>query len=333
MKGNRLKFLSYFVIAYMLLAFCWWSVLLYTKNQDAFRAKANYLQVVLAAEGRIEDEQDFYNTREYRELADRYTHQKYMIFGEAAFIVISLLFGLYMVSQSLRKEMQTARQQRNFLLSITHELKSPIASIRLVLETLLKRDRLARSQVETLSRNAIKEADRLHHLVSDLLLAARMQLSLQLNKETVEMPQLLHEAVQKVRADHPEVLWDLKIRPDIPAGQYDFFALKTVFINLLENAVKYSPAPARIKLSARATANAIKVEITDRGYGIPDGEKKNIFKKFYRVGNEDTRQTKGTGLGLYIVAEIIRAHNGRIEARDNPEGGSIFLLSLPLRQD
>ena len=333
MRGRRVKVLSYAVIGYMLLAFGWWSVLLYTKNQDAFLAKSNSLQYKLAAEGRIRTEGDFLKTPEYQELASRYTQQKYMIFGEGAFIVISLLAGMYMVSQSLRKEMQMARQQRNFLLSITHELKSPIASIRLVLETFLKREGLPRGQVENLSRNAIKEADRLHKLVSDLLLAARMQRTLQLNREAVSVPALLDEALQKMRADHPGIRCSLEAHDSVPVGHYDPFALKTVFLNLLENAVKYSAPPAEILVTLHSSKDNIIIDIADRGFGVPRGERSNIFRKFYRIGNEDTRETKGAGLGLYIVAEIIKAHNGKVEVLDHPGGGSIFQVSLPLQED
>jgi two-component system phosphate regulon sensor histidine kinase PhoR len=331
MKGRRVKILSYAVITYMLLAFGWWSVLLYTKNQDAFLAKSNSLQYKLAAEGRIRSEAEFIATLEYQELARRYTQQKYMIFGEGAFIVISLLVGLYMVSQSLRKEMQTARQQRNFLLSITHELKSPIASIRLVLETLLKRDGLPRGQVETLSRNAIRESDRLHRLVNDLLLAARMERTLQLNREAVRIYDLLQEARRKVCDDHPDVacIIGAGVEP-LPEGYYDPFALKTVFLNLLENAAKYSAPPAHIEINASVNKNSLVLTFADRGFGVPKHERNQIFRKFYRIGNEDTRETKGTGLGLYIVSEIIKAHQGHIEVRDNPGGGSIFELTLPL---
>ncbi len=327
-RDVRLRLLSYCVIAYMLMAFAWWSVLLFTKNRDAFYAKRDLLKIVMVAEGGIQQEADFYQTERYRKLRRQYRRQEWMIFGEAGVFVVSLLIGLWLINRSYYKEMSAARQRRNFLLSITHELKSPIASVKLVLETLLRR-KLPAEKTEQLSRNALTEVDRLNTLVNDLLLSARLETAYQPHRETIDLPGLLEEMVEKMRQKYPDARVERKLSEGIPPFTGDKLGLTSVALNLLENAVKYSPSPAHIEVQLCQSGRKIRLEIADHGIGIPDAEKEKIFEKFYRVGSEDTRRTKGTGLGLYIVKEIVRAHGGVITVLDNQPAGSIFRIELP----
>ncbi|MEZ4986562.1 MAG: histidine kinase dimerization/phospho-acceptor domain-containing protein [Saprospiraceae bacterium] len=175
-KINKLQFTTYFVLGHMLLAFFWWSVLLFTKNRDAYTAKLELQQMGMAAEGLINSPEDFYRSERYRSLMEKYKKQELMIMGETLFLSLTLLYGIYLVYAAYRREVLASNQQRNFLLSITHELRSPLAGIRLSLETLQKRaDLLQPAQREKLSANGIKEADRLNRLVDDLLLSARLE--------------------------------------------------------------------------------------------------------------------------------------------------------------
>ena len=139
----------------MLIAFAWWSVLLFTKNRDAFQAKSELQAVVMAAQGLIENETDYRETEQFKALRDEYKTQEWMIMGEAVVFVITLVIGIWLINRSSNREIEAAEQRRNFLLSITHELKSPIASIRLVLETLLKRQ-LKPEQVVKFGKSAEK---------------------------------------------------------------------------------------------------------------------------------------------------------------------------------
>ncbi|MEL7220641.1 MAG: histidine kinase dimerization/phospho-acceptor domain-containing protein, partial [Bacteroidota bacterium] len=152
MQDRRLRLLTYFIMGYMLLAFVWWSVLLIAKNKDAFLAKSELLQIGLAAEGLIKSPEEYFRSDRYEILFKDYKRQENMIMGEALFLSISLLIGIYLVYRGYRREVAVSQQQSNFLLSITHELKSPLAGIRLALETILKRsDRLKPKQIEGLS--------------------------------------------------------------------------------------------------------------------------------------------------------------------------------------
>lgn len=328
----RLRLLSYVVIAYMLLAFTWWSVLLYEKNQDAFYAKRELLLIGMVAEGRISNQAQFRETPEYAELKRKYESQKYMIMGEAGVFVVSLLIGMYLINRGYNKEMMAARQRRNFLLSITHELKSPIASIQLVLETMKRRTTLKPELKERLVNNALSDTERLNGLVNDLLLSAKLEAAYQPHRENIDLSELLEDILQKLRSKYPEVKFTYSQDGNIPYVHGDKTGMTSVAINLLENAVKYSQPPVRIDTNLHFQGDDIVMEIADNGIGIEDKEKKRIFEKFYRVGNEDTRKSKGTGLGLYIVAEIVRAHGGNISVMDNQPQGTRFRIELPATQ-
>ena len=331
-QNIRLRFLSYLVIAYMMMAFTWWTVLLFTKNRDAFDAKSELMKIGMIAEGVIKTDAQFLASHQYESLSKLYTRQEWMIVGEAVVFVISLVFGVYLINRGYNKEMVASQQSRNFLLSITHELKSPIASIRLVLETLLKRE-LPREKTTQLQGNALKETERLNTLVNNLLFSAKLESTYQANKEPLDLHELLEEIISKLSDKYPDASFTFKQEGEMPYFQGDKMGMISVALNLLENAVKYSGNGGKATIEAHLSMQEdgqIKLEIKDQGVGIPEKEKKQIFQKFYRVGNEDTRTAKGTGLGLYIVDQIIRAHSGRISVHDNEPRGSVFEILLPV---
>lgn len=328
-KNIRLRLLSYGVIVYLLMAFAWWSVLLFIKNRDAFQAKEEYLKLVMAAEGHVNSEAAFYESDRYLKLERKYLGQERMIFGEAVVFVISLVIGVWLINRGYHREVTAAQQQRNFLLSITHELKSPLASIRLVFQTFLKRE-LPKQQVDKLSQTGIKETERLNTLVDDLLLSARLEAAYQIQLEELSFPDLLQEIILKLKDKYPKATFQLVQKAGVGEFIGDRLGITSVALNLLENAVKYSGKEPEIEVRLSQDGQKIKWEIADQGIGIPDKEKKNIFEKFYRVGNEDTRKTKGTGLGLYIVSEIVKAHKGSISVYDNQPNGTVFCIKLPI---
>ena len=331
MKGKpQLRLLSYGVIAYMLLAFTWWSVLLFTKNRDAFDAKKEFLQLVLFAKEESQTIEEFHLSPEYLALEKSYKRQEYMILGEAVVFVISLVIGIWLINRGYNKEVMAAQQRRNFLLSITHELKSPIASIRLVLETFRKR-KLKPEQVEKLSSSGLKEAERLNTLVTDLLLSAKLETAYAPYMEEINLALLVEDLSTKIQEKNPRATIRYIQKGAIPLTIGDKPGLTSVILNLLENAVKYSADQPIIEARIWSVQEQIHLEIADHGIGISDKEKKNIFEKFYRVGSENTRKTKGTGLGLYIVKEIVKTHDGDIQVLDNQPKGTIFKITLPIK--
>jgi signal transduction histidine kinase len=314
----------------MLLAFSWWTVLLHTKNRDAFLAKNELLKLSLIAKNEIKNEEDFLKNSFHIELKDAYKRQEWMILGEASVFVLSLLIGIVFINRGYHKEILAAKQSSNFLLSITHELKSPIASIRLGFET-LQRKKLSEEQSHVLLKNGINDTDRLNNLVSDLLLSARLESTYQLNTELFSLEILIDECVQLLKQKFPSAIIKVNLIKEIPEILADYSAIRSVIINLLENAVKYSDSVPEIIIGLTSNNERCNIEISDKGIGIDQSERKKIFEKFYRVGNEDQRKTKGTGLGLYIVDQIVRAHNGSITVSSNQPKGTIFNVFLPFK--
>jgi len=313
----------------MLLAFSWWTILLHTKNRDAFLAKNEILKLNLIAQGNIKNETDFLNNPAHIQLRNAYKRQEWMILGEASVFVLSLLMGIGFINRGYKKEILAAKQSRNFLLSITHELKSPISSIRLGFET-LQRKKLSADQTHVLLKNGIQDTDRLNNLVSDLLLSARLESTYQLNKELFSLEILIDECIQSIKQKFPASEINTLIKTDIPEVLADYSAIRSVILNLLENAMKYSDSIPEVQINLSLSADKLHLEISDYGIGIDPNERKKIFEKFYRIGNEDQRKTKGTGLGLYIVDQIIRAHQGSISVSSNHPKGARFHVFLPI---
>ena len=328
----KLRLLSYFVIAYMLIAFAWWSILLYQKNRDAYYAKTELLRIGMVAEDLYKTEEHFQHSTSYLKLTEKYKRQEWMIFGEAGVFIISLVLGIYFINRGYNREIEIAQQRRNFLLSITHELKSPIASIRLVLETFLKR-KLKPEQQSKLGNNAIADVERLNELVNNLLMAAKLEAAYQPHLEHLDLSELVQDISMKMEEKFSKVIFNKNINPNIEITKGDKMGFVSIITNLIENAIKYNQQEnPEIEILLNNNKKKIFLEVADNGIGISDKEKKNIFERFYRVGNEDTRRTKGTGLGLYIVSQIVKAHHGKIQVVDNQPVGSRFKVVFPLEK-
>ncbi len=325
---DRLLIFSYGVIGYMLLAFIWWSVLLHNKNQDAFNAKVELLRIGMVAERMYEDEASFRKTTSFLNLSQSYKRQEMMIIGETIVFAVIMIIGIILINRGYKKEVQLAKQQQNFLLSITHELKSPLASIKLILQTLVKRD-LDASQAKLWAGKAIKESDRLNQLVNDLLLAARLESSYFLQKSKIDLVEVVNYCTSNVLESNESVSISIHSIEEIVEVNADRTAMVTAINNLLGNAIKYSEGNAEIDIEIEKEANTVILKIKDKGPGIPAVEKEQVFKKFYRIGNEEVRKTKGTGLGLYIVKSIVEGHQGTIKIKDNTPKGTIFTIELP----
>lgn len=319
-KTARPLLLFYLLVAYVFVQFTWWSYHLVQLNNEVYDLRSEL--IILKSSGSDEVAQA------EQELRSRLNRRWYMIAGEGIFFLILLILGHLKVRSSFRKEAALASLQRNFLLSITHELKTPLASSRLQLETLLKRELDRDKQKEILS-NAITDNERLSKLVENILLAARIDnSSYDLHKEQTDLSAFISHVVSAnlrwLQQKHTVLT---NIQPGIFYA-IDKLAFESVVLNLLENAVKYSPAGTTILLSLEKRANKTVLGVKDEGPGVADTEKEEIFKKFYRSGNEETRTTKGTGLGLYIADHLVREHNGTITVRDNSPAGSIFEVCM-----
>jgi signal transduction histidine kinase len=323
-KTKRIGFITLFAALYIMVAFLWWTVLLNRKNNELNEAEKEAL--FLKTQPR-QDEATFLNTPQYLALKKNHDRQTNMILGEGIFLFIGLLWGMWTIYRSFKKELDLNNQQRNFLLSITHELKSPISSIQLVLDTFKKR-KLDEKQTEMLAISASNETERLNELVNNLLLSAKLESTYEPFYESVNLQVVLDDIIAKLKLRFPKASFNFE-KTNLPTLIGDRHGIRSIFNNLLENAAKYSNAQPDIHIQNKTENDWFVFEIKDNGIGIPAHEKSKVFDKFYRVGNEDTRSAKGTGLGLYIVNQIIKAHNGSIQVLDNEPKGTIFKITFP----
>jgi len=330
MQQKGLDIIFYLVILYVLVAGGWWSYLLYIKNQDALNCKKELLWHRMQDEG-VTERQVYLESASYTKLTERYDRQKWMILGEGTVLLFLMILGIWRIAKSRQKEIAIANQQRNFLLSITHELKSPIAAIKLILQTIQKR-KLKEAQVKKLTSNALNDTDRLHKLVNDLLLAARVDGGYQYEFEAVNLSAIVQDCIDYYASKYKGSIVFEDTEEAMVLPQADASTLTSVVMNLIGNAIKYAKNSELIRINLNTDKDYCVLEVADNGIGVPKEERESIFEKFYRVGNEDTRKTKGTGLGLYIVKQVVQAHKGQISVRDNQPQGAIFSIKLPLKK-
>jgi signal transduction histidine kinase len=249
-----------------------------------------------------------------------------MILGEGAMFVAVFAVGAVSLHKSLNKEKKLQEQKKNFLLSVTHELKSPLASIKILLQTIQKRD-LPKAQVLDFIEKSLNDIERLDDMVENMLLASKIEnQSYTFPKASFNLSHLVDNIVNRLqisKCDCNQQIIDAEIEPKIEITG-DKFALTSVVTNLIENAVKYSKPCEALNVKLFKKEGKIILQVADHGIGIPDVEKGRIFDRFYRVGSEDTRNTKGTGLGLYIVKQVLDKHEATIKVKDNKPAGSIF---------
>ena len=259
---------------------------------------------------------------------------------EVALLVLGVIFfaviitGLVLNTIFLFREIRRNERHDAFLNAVTHELKTPIASIKLYLETLKSRE-VTQEKRNEFYDTMLADSDRLLFTVEQVLAASRTrEKKRRVHKERVDLGVILAEAAGLVRSRYnlPEGVIRFSTPSEPMSVLADTAELQAAFVNLLDNAVKYSGAGARITVRTQSAAlkNKVNVFIRDNGIGIPPGELKRIFKRFYRVDDPASRGTKGTGLGLAIVKAVINEHGGKIKADSRGEGlGTTILVQLP----
>jgi signal transduction histidine kinase len=323
--------LFYLLVGYIFASFMWWSYLLYDKNESLYESQINaaYLNHNVAI-GTTVSFENFQKTKTYSSIVEKHNRQKWMIFGEGSVFLVLLILGTIQLFRTFSKEVSLAKQQNNFLLSITHELKSPIASIKLSLQTLNKRVQFE-EKYQRLITNSIEDTDRLQGLVENILFAARMENhSYSFERKEENISDIIEHLVEKFKINVGNTRTvHATIQPDIDY-KIDKEAFRSALMNLFENACKYSNLNSLIQIHFYQKDNQLFIEVKDEGKGISSEEKTKIFEKFYRIGNEATRNTKGTGLGLFIVKKVIESHNGKVWVENNQPKGSIFKVTLPV---
>jgi two-component system sensor histidine kinase KdpD len=233
-------------------------------------------------------------------------------------------------AESARMQMQTEEMRSSLLSAVSHDLRTPLASITGAASTLRAQgDRLPVETRNELLESISDEAERLGRLVSNLLDMTRLESGVELRRDFYPLEEIVGSALQRMEPQLAGRDVTTRLPDDLPLVYVDDVLLGQVLVNLIENAVKYTPSGTPIEVAAEASPDAIVIEIRDRGPGFAPGEETRVFEKFYRGKSEGVR---GAGLGLAICKAIVTAHRGSLEAMNRPGGGAIFRIRLPLEK-
>jgi two-component system phosphate regulon sensor histidine kinase PhoR len=300
MFKRRLKnpiFLIYLLSFYIVLQFGWWLYLIFDLYSET------YTQTEIL------------------------TKKIWMLVGEGTVFLFILVLGLLAIRRAFKKEQAFNKFQENFLLSVTHELKTPISSVKLFLQTLKKRT-LPPEQMQQIYSQSLDEMNRLDNLVNNILVTHSIENNNYfLDKKDLDIAEFI---ANKITILENTILKSYRVYLDLKPVHLsvDKNAFESILINLLENAAKYSPLNSQISVSCSNDEQYVYVTISDEGCGIDTSKKHAVFSKFFREENEMTRKSKGTGLGLFITNFLVNAHNGIIRITDNKPTGTIVHLKF-----
>lgn len=314
------KGIIYILFVYIIAQFLWWEILMVRQNNALLEEKQKVYELTIANTDQLKAEID--------KLQKSKVQKTYMVVGEGTIFLLLLLYGINLIRKANIKEHELLDQKNNFLLSITHELKTPLATTKLQLQTLKKHQLTVEKQQELLDI-AINESERLNSLIDNVLLAARMQENeYHMSKERVDLSDFITKiAHASYRSSLESGNLKLTLEPAVVC-EVDKLAFPSILTNLVDNAFKYSGEIMDVRIDLKKKDNGINLMVSDRGMGIKDTEKKRIFDQFYRSGSEETRRSKGTGLGLFIVKYLVEKHGGTISVKDNTPSGSVFEIQL-----
>jgi two-component system, OmpR family, phosphate regulon sensor histidine kinase PhoR len=255
------------------------------------------------------------------------SNRVFMIMSEGFVFFTILILGLWKVRSSIKKELKYSVRQNNFLLSVTHELKTPLAANKLYLQTVLKR-KLEDEKRNELIEKAISENQRLEAMVDNILNASRLENNvIHLHKENFNLSNLLNDIGNRFNKILQNDVIQFEIQPGIEL-EADRFMIETSINNLIENAIKYAGLAKKITIYLEKMESRLIMGVKDNGPGVPLNFQKEIFEKFVRNEDEETRSQKGTGLGLFITAEFIKIHGGKISYKENIPYGANFEIIL-----
>ena len=260
-----------------------------------------------------------------------YNGTKVIPFVGGLILLVSTAFGMSLIFRHLNVQLRLNKLYDNFISNITHELKSPLSSIQLYLETLNSRSVPAEKQKEFIGM-MMKDAGRLKNLINSILeISALEQKKIAHDYQIYSVDRLFKDLVDGIIEQFNLPKGSIKLEGSTNCECLaDKNALKIVLDNLTDNAIKYSQKPIRICVKLKTLFSKIVIEFSDNGIGIPASELKNVFGKFYRIYGDNIPNVKGTGLGLYWVREIIRSHGGKISAlSEGIDKGSTFKIELP----
>ena len=316
-KLRRTTLIYWALLLYVLAALLWWLISLQQQNRLIAQEKRELLELRAALLSPLA-----YKI-EQQTIEDLYRRNQTKYISEGITFLLVILIGAVFIFRAVRRQFKMQLQQQHFMMAVTHELKTPIAVAKLNLETLQKYQ-LDPDKQQKLIRTTLDETARLNFLTNNILVSAQLEnKTFVTGKEELDLSALLQDCVNAVQKRFPDRNLETSIEKEIDI-RGDALLLQILVNNLLENAIKYAPGLSAIRTTLRQTEKGILLSVADQGPGIPNSEKSKVFDRFYRIGNEQTRTTKGTGLGLYLCQRIAKDHRGRIEIKDNAPQGTIF---------
>jgi len=315
-----LQFINYvfwLLLMYLIAALAWWYIELDQQNDLmlAFQLEQAMKKSPMDP-GAIDAVRDAHDRNAKQYIGEGFT-----------FLIITIL-GAVFVYSVVRRQIRYHLQQKNFMMAVTHELKTPIAITKLSLET-LRRHKLDEERQSKILGDAINETERLDALCNNILLSSQLESGgYQLTKQEFDCAAMVTSAVSAFQKRYPTRSFAVQL-PGAVVLNGEEFLIRLVLNNLIENAVKYTTPEMPISVSLEDMDHQAIIKVADLGDGIPDAEKQKVFEKFYRVGDESKRKTKGTGLGLYLSTKIVKDHKGSISVENNHPVGTVFKVILP----
>ena len=319
---RRVTIIYWLLLIYIVAALVWWFISLEKQNHQMAELKKSQLHTSVDSSQNTELFSD-----SLERIDKEYQRNRVKFISEGATFLILILIGAAFVYRSVRKQFLLQQQQQNFVMAVTHELKTPISVARLNLETLQKYQ-LDPEKQKKLIRMTLQETDRLNGLTNNILISSQLEgRGYNLSKEELDLSDLFKDCIRNYVQRCPERTFIESIEPDMDV-KGDPLLLQLLINNLLENAIKYSAKETPVTCLLSEKDSKIELHVVDEGPGIPEAEKKNIFKKFYRIGDEATRITQGTGLGLYLCKKIAEDHNAEITVMNHLPRGSDFAVTF-----
>ncbi len=260
------------------------------------------------------------------------TNWDWVILAEGCFLMLIILAGVYVIFVYWTKQTRLNRLHSNFVSSVSHELKSPLASLQLYLET-IKYRKVSEKDVSEFVEMMLADTERLSGLIDNILQSSRTDSKdMQFQLEPVSVREFLDGILERHQRQFDDRRFQVNFNVDSsPTVQLDKRAMRMVFNNLIGNALRYSPTNSTFTVRLFSDKKFCYIEFTDEGVGLGKKEIKKVFKKFYRVQEKDTQNIEGAGLGLFISREIVKKHKGKINATSEGRGkGVTFTIALPL---
>ena len=262
-----------------------------------------------------------------------YERFQWMIAGEGAVFLTLLIWGLWSIWRISEREQLQANRERNFMLAVTHELKTPIAVMRLAYDT-MQRAKLTESDREALLNDAQSALGRLEARINAILQSARVHQGAAVKHvESFDIEEVLSRCIRHLLVPpfaHRTVRLEAAGEPQgLAVG--DVEALELAWTNIIENALKYSPVDREVKVQFSASERFLTVHVDDAGPGIPTADRRTVLQPFRRLGDEVKRSSEGTGLGLYLAHSIVHMHKGRLQIGMSPLGGTRITTTIPIK--